>query len=225
LSSLKQNPRQRGSNRDNQIMLTLEEHKALTTEQITALLFRFAYGQRKAQERLLKLYQRGNVSRSKLNGSYAYYFERPGQLEHLIGVNWIRIWLQVTCASWEKVESFSYEMKYRELRTDGFAAIKNTVTGKHRFCFIEYDRTVNNTFDKVPKYGKLYTSGNYATSWWVELTNRFPAILVVSEKRAEQIRKIVKEQNSAGLEFKAYSLDEIRKEAVEKCMNTIGRTD
>lgn len=213
----KPSPRSRGSSRDNQILLTIEEYKALTTEQITVLLFRFNYGQRKAQERLLKLHQRGNVSRSKLNGSYAYFTEtRPKQLEHLIGVNWIRIWLQSTCASWEKVESFAYEMKYRELRADGFAAIRNQVTGKYRFAYIEYDRTVNNTFDKVERYNKLYASSSYSTSWWVDLTDRFPAILIVSEKRVNQIKKLVNEQNSNGLEFIVYPLDQIRGEALHK---------
>lgn len=115
-------------------------------------------------------------------------------------------------------------MKYRELRADGFAAIKNTVTGKHRFCFVEFDRTITNPFDKVPKYCRLYNSGNYGSSWWVELTDRFPAILVVTTSRAEQIRRLIEEQNDAGLEWKVILLDDVRRE-VMRCMSTTGRID
>lgn len=37
-----------------------------------------------------------------------------------------------------------------------------------------------NTFDKVEKYNQLYQSGGYSGHWWVDLTERFPPVLVAT---------------------------------------------
>ena len=134
-------------------------------------------------------------------------------LEHLLGVNWVRIWLQASCKSWERLHSFSYEQDFRILRCDGFAAIKNTFTGQFRFLFVEMDRGTND-FDKVKRYGKLFKEGGYSSSWWVNLTERFPPVLIATTtpRRSEQIRERVDAENANELEFKVLLLEDIKSE-------------
>ncbi len=184
------------------------------------MLFPFRYGLRKAQERLFKLHLGKKLLRCRLgDGSFVYYTgRRPRLMEHLLAVNWVRIWIARSCRSWEVLHSFSYEDKYDVLRTDGFAAVKNNVTGRYRFMFLELDRD-HNPFDKVVKYCRLYEGEGYTGRWWAQLPDRFPPILVVttSSQRAERIKGMVEAQNSAGLEFRVKLLDDIKKEVVEKC--------
>ncbi|MHB1042373.1 MAG: replication-relaxation family protein [Eubacteriales bacterium] len=213
------NLRQRGYCRDNAILQAVERRRALDTEQVRVMLFPFSCGQRKAQERLLKLYKGKRLDRDRAGDVYAYYRDqRPGKLRHLIGVNWVRLWLESRLKSWETLHSFEYEPDYGLLRADAFAAVKNVATGKMRFFFVEVDRATNG-FDKVEKYCQLYESGGYRGRWWVELTDRFPAVLVVTTdpERAGLIQAAAKKENGAGLEFKVMLLDDIRKEVMKKC--------
>lgn len=213
------NARQKGSRRDREIVHAVEEYGVLNTEQVTALFFsRIQYGQRKAQERLLKLYKRERLQRWPGEVPYCYYLKKPGQLQHKIGLNWIRIWLEKECRSWEKMHAWKYELDHGVLRADGFVAVKNPITKKFRFMFIEMDRATNE-FDKVKKYNKLYESGKYLGDWWVKLSWRFPPILVVttSRGRMEKIVQLVEEQNTANLEFRVRLLDDIREEVLKKC--------
>ncbi|WP_459908580.1 hypothetical protein [Desulfotomaculum defluvii] len=105
------NQRQRGYYRVNALLRALVEYRALDTEQIRTLFFNgIAYGRRKAQERLLKLHQRKRLQREKVDCVYTYYPDRqPGLIKHLLALNWVRIWLTMTCKSWEREESFIYE--------------------------------------------------------------------------------------------------------------------
>jgi len=186
---------------------------ALETEQVRVIIFPgMAYGLRKAQERLLKLHRKNRLDRERVGDTFAYYQDRPGALAHLLGVNWIRLWLEGQMKSWEVMHSFKYESDFGILRSDGFAAIKNTVTCKFRFYLIEMDRATNG-FDKVEKYVQLYESGGYSGHWWVKLTERFPPVLVVTTtpQRKAFILDLIKKQNTANLEFKVNLLEEIKK--------------
>lgn len=184
------------------------------------MLFPFRYGLRKAQERLLKLHQAKKLSRCcPGEGPFVYYIgRRPKLMDHLLAVNWARIWLTQSCRSWEAMHSFVYETKYDILRPDGFAAVKFTAGGTFRFTFLELDRD-HNPFDKVEKYCKLFETEGYAGQWWAGLTKRFPPVLVVttSPQRADKIRGMIEAQNSAGLEFNVRLLDDIKREVLEKC--------
>lgn len=218
------NQKQRGLHRDRKILQAIEEYQSLNTEQVQALYFRsMQYGQRKAQERLLKLYRVGKLGRGRYADSPYYYYvgDKPGMLKHLIATNWVRIWLQTTLPSWERLHSWSYEQDYKVLRSDGFAAIKNAMTGKYRFLFIEMDRGTNH-FDKIQKYNKLYETEKYDSWWWVNLTERFPSILVVtvSEARKRLIQGEIEVRNSNGLEFQVRLLDDLREEVIKKCLGT-----
>ena len=210
------NPKEKGLHRDSAILQAVESRRALDTDQVRALIFPgMAYGQRKAQERLLKLHRRGRLDRERVGDTFAYYHTRPGPLAHLLGVNWVRLWLEAGLKSWEVMHSFQYEVNFGILRADALAAIKNTVTGRYRFFLIEMDRGTNG-FDKVEKYGRLFETGGYAGHWWVDLTERFPPVLVATTApgRAAAVRKLVKKQNSAGLEFRVVMLDQIKKEVL-----------
>ena len=190
------NTRQKGCYRDKAILEAIEGRKALDTDQITALLFKdIAQGRRKAQERLLKLYKGGRVKRCRvaLTEPFCYFAgKKNGRLEHLLALNWVYVWFMAGLKAWEQIHCFSYESNYKLLQADAFAGIKNTVTGKFRFYFVELDRSQND-FDKVRKYNQLYKDGGYTGRWWSELTDRFPAVLVVttSIKRAAHIRQRV----------------------------------
>lgn len=192
----------------------------MDTDQVRAMLFPFLYGRRKAQERLLKLYQRGRLQRERVDdGVFAYYRDaRPGALRHTLGVNWVRIWLEKRLKSWEIMHSWEYEPDYGILRADGFAAVRFPAGGSFSFVFVEMDRGTN-AFDKVEKYSRLYDSGGYKGRWWVNLTERFPPILVATTtaRRMQAIQEAVKRENSAGLEFQVVLLDDIKKEVINKC--------
>jgi len=216
LNQYRINQRQKGSRRDKLILEAIQERQVLDADQVRAIFFRMEYGQRKAQERLQKLFAAGKVNRDESVKPFVYYDgERPAQLAHRLGVNWARIWIEQSCSSWEKLHSFSYEQDHGQLRADGFVAVKNTVSGSIRFLFLELDRGTN-VFDKVGKYCRLYESGKYASWWWVELTERFPPVLIVttSPARKERILELIKKENSSGLEFRVRLLEEIKKEVL-----------
>ena len=204
-----QNLRAKGYHRDRAIIEAVEAYKALDAEQIRVMFFPFKEGKRKAQERLLKLYAAGKLKRDSADGPYYYYHEKPGMISHLIGLNWTRLWLERSLKNWEKLHSFTYEKPdYGFIRPDGFAAIQNIATGKYRFLFIEQDRGTN-SFDKIPKYCKLYESEKYLTDWWVKLSARFPPVLIVTS-RPGVVREAVKKDNNAGLEFQVKTLEEVK---------------
>jgi hypothetical protein len=176
------------------------------------MFFKMAYGQRKAQERLLKLYKAGKVKRER-GDTYYYFHQKPGMVTHQLSLNWVRLWLEKTCKSWEKLQSFSYEQDYGVLRTDGFASFKNTVSGKMRFLFIEMDMGTNTFEKRIEKYCKLYESEKFMSWWWARLAERFPPVLIVTTRK-ERINELIKKENSAGLEFQVKSLEEVKSEVV-----------
>lgn len=213
------NLRAKGCSRDKAVLEAIDARKCLDTEQLKVLLFPFKYGRRKAQERLLKLYKKGKVQRERVGEMYAYYRgTRPGMIKHTLGVNWACLWFEKCLKSWEKLHIWQYEQDYGILRCDGFAAVKNTVTGKMTFWFIEMDRGTTQ-FDKVRKYCRLYETEGYRGRWWLEFTDRFPSVLIVttSPGRLEGIKTIIKDENTAGLRFDVRLLDDIKKEVLQKC--------
>jgi hypothetical protein len=149
---------------------------------------------------------------------YCYYInEKPGMIKHLIATNWVRLWHLKKIASWEKLHLWSYEQDYKILRCDGFAAIKNTMSGKFRFAFIEMDRGTN-TFDKVTKYNKLFDQQDSLKGrWWFALTDVFPAVVIVTvhPNRKKLIQEQIEASNKNNLNFIVKYLDDIKKEVME----------
>lgn len=198
----------RGLRRDREIQraLSQSEYGCLDIFQLAELFFPSL---KMAQKRMTRLYKAKKVGRFRenLGQPYIYYLDkRPEQYEHRLGMNWIRLWLVKTLPAWEEVCSFDYEINYGPLRPDGLMGVKNAVTGKCRFVFIEYDRGFNK-FDKVTKYERWFDSGGYLGQWWAELVDRFPQVLVVSEKPPKV---------SSKLNFKVIYYDDILKE-VKTC--------
>jgi hypothetical protein len=184
------------------------------------------YGQRKAQERLLDLYRKEKLKRKMTEGTYCYYLNTKGMLKHLLGVNWVRLWSQQQCASWETLQSWSYEQDYKILRADGFTSVKNTITGKFRFTFVEMDRGTNK-FDKIELYNKLYEQEKYSHWWWVPLARGFPTVQIVTltPTRKRFIQEQIGAGNKNGLEFKVKLLDDVRREVMEKCFSPTCRPE
>ena len=209
---------QQGYCRDNRIVREVEARGALCTEQITAMFFRGSAASTKCQQRMKKLFDAKRVKRTRINptGSFCYYIEkRSGRLEHLIGINWVYIWLMKRLKSWESLWYWQYEMDYGILRCDAFTGIKNSFTEGVKFYFVELDRS-NNTWDKTRKYNQLYESEKYADSFWVQHTKIFPVILCVTEdkNRLPLIQQSVREENKHNLRFEVRLLDDLINEVV-----------
>lgn len=218
--------------RDREVLLALEQWGVMSAEQIILKFFPFPWGKRKAQERLTKLYRAGKLHRWRGdNGWYCYSLEpRNNQSDHRLAVNWVRLYFEHSRPDWEKFHTFQYEQDYGILRADGFAAMKDfaaSVKGEFRLWFVELDRSHRNRFDKVQKYCRLFREGGYQGRWWVELTDKFPRILVVttSEERKQKILAHIQEENEADLRFEVRLLSDI-KEAVSngKTHNQNGRS-
>lgn len=211
----------RGFHRDNEICRLIERLQALDTEQVRALIFAGQkHGRRKAQERLKALHDRGRLNRWRPapEAPYTYFAgKKHGRLEHLIALNWVYCWMARSVKSWEEIYRWDYEQDYGILQADAFAVIRNTVTGKLRFWFVELDRAESgNLFDKVKKYNELYESERYVSWWWAELAERFPVVIAVTTAlpREKIIRGLVQKENKAGLEFEIYLLENLK----EVCM-------
>jgi hypothetical protein len=148
---------------------------------------------------------------------YFYYFKRPGQIEHTLGVSWIYTWVRMTLTTMERIHCFDREVKeYKTVRPDAFMGIKHLFSGNLSFYFMEFDVAESgNDFDKVAKYNALFSSEGYASAWWVPLSKRFPAIIVVTTGNKDRILDRVKAENINNLEFRVYTLSEIK----EECFN------
>lgn len=214
----------KGSLRDSAIVEAVERHRCLDAEQIELLFFQgLRYGKQMAQRRLKRLVELKRLKRGRhsFDQPYHYFIQRPGQVEHVLAVNWAYVWITQRLKKWEQWHCFQPEVDFKMLRTDALAAVKNTVKGDMRIYFVEADLS-NNFFDKVEKYNRLYASEKYAGSWWVPLVRRFPAILIftTTEARRSAIRKEIEKHNAAGLEFRVYLLPHTR----EVCINGPGNS-
>lgn len=214
------NLRLKGSMRDKAILRMVEEWGVVDTHQVRLMLFNdIQSSQRKAQDRLRKLTLKGSLNRWRAEEGYLYSLgEKTALCEHMEGTNWVRVWFNHNLKSWEKLHCFLYEQDYGILRTDAFVAIKNTITGQFRFWFVETDLSYSNKFDKVKKYCQLFEKGGYADRWWVDLTEKFPTILVVTASiaRKEKILGHIAEENTAGLNFEVRLLRDLREEVMTK---------
>ena len=213
------NSRQKGFLRNKEIINAVTRCGVLDTDQITSLIFsRLPSGRRIAQRRLKSLFDRGKLKRARDSIDLPYYYytgEKPGQPEHKLAVNWVYLWYTLRLKSWEELYCFQYEQDYGILRSDALAGIKNTVTGKISFSFVEMDIAKSgNSFDKVAKYNLLYESDRYLSAWWVKYASGFPSVFVVTtnNKRLRSIQKWIDRDNKNGLEFQVYLLDQIKGE-------------
>lgn len=214
-----QSNHRKGYLRDSELLRLLSPGVAFNTEQIRFLLFRDNV-ERIAQRRLKVLTDKKVIKRDRISidEPYFYYIDRkPGQVEHVLGVSWIYTWVRMTLTNMEKLHCFEREVKaYKIVRPDAFMGVKHLLTGNLSFYFMEFDMAESgNDFDKVAKYNTLYSSEGFSHAWWVPLSKRFPAVVVVTTGNKERIKERVKAENTNGLEFRIYTLNEIK----EECMN------
>lgn len=210
--------------RDKKILQTIERLGTLDTDQVSALFFPgIKNKKRMAQKRLKRLYTLKKLKRGREAISMPYYYYtgiRPGMVEHTLGVAWVYVWITKRLKSWEKMQSFEKEYTLGNIRADAFMEIRNKVTGKTRFTFVEVDMAESmNKFDKVKKYNDFYRAGKYASAWWAEKADRFPNILVVTTEpdRLKLVRTKIERENISGLEFNTFLLGEIKEEVIGKC--------
>ncbi len=208
----------KGCQRDRDILALVESYGALNTDQIKLLLFPNV-SERVCRRRLKALYDKKFIRRERFSISEPFYYylgKRPGQIDHLLAVNWAYTWFRLRLADWEKIHSFEREIDYKILRTDGLVAIWNTVQKTFGFWFIELDRAESgNRFDKVSKYTSYYLSEAYLGTWWAKLAQRFPGILVVTTGSKQRIEDKITQENTSNLRFKVFTLEEIK----EACLN------
>lgn len=192
-----------GYRRDKAIIESIGQYRALSTDQVWALFFsKLSTGKRKAQARLQSLVGKGLVRRIRLTNEAPFYYfteSQPGQLDHLILVNWVALWIKKTTRSWESIRIFEYEKVFGNLRVDLVAIIDNHITGRARVVFVELDRAESgNRFDKVLKYNDLHENQEplYEETWFNQV-DRFPAVMFVTttEARMQTIKELIIKQN------------------------------
>ena len=179
-----------GSRRDRLIREAVERHGVLDTDMVQLMFFRgMSTGRRGAQHRLKILCDKGYLRRARESFDQPFYYfvgKMSGQLEHRLGVNWVYLWLLLSLKSWETLHCFDYEIDYKVLRADAFAAVKNKVNKERpfKFYYVEFDRAESgNKFDKFDKYTGLFQSERYMEyyTWWLPLADRFPAVIIIHE--------------------------------------------
>lgn len=220
------NNHKKGLKRDKDIFNLLESQAALNTNMIQLLLFK-RNCLRIVQRRLTKLYTQGKINRTrlKLGESYVYYMDKPGQLEHVLGVSWVYTWINSTLSNMEKINSFEREVKsYKIIRPDAFVSIKNLWQDAFYFYFVEMDigKSGNDFSKKVKKYNDYYSSDAYMGMWWATLSKRFPAIIVVTTRKVQTIQEKIEKENKNNLEFRIYSLEQIKEECLNGCSSSAG---
>ena len=208
------------SHRDKSIFRILEEQSSLNTDQIQYLLFKNNVPHT-TRRRLKKLYDAKKIKRDRVSISEPYFYyldKKPGQIEHVLGVSWVYVWIMSTLNSMERIHCFDREVKdYKLIRPDAFVGIKNLWKDSLTFFFVELDigESGNDFGIKVRRYNDLYKSEGYVNQWWVPLSKRFPPIIVVTTGRVKTLREKIQKENVHNLEFRVYSLDQVK----EECLN------
>ncbi|MDR3586314.1 MAG: hypothetical protein P4L59_13490 [Desulfosporosinus sp.] len=215
----------KGSLRDRELFRILESQGALNTEQVQGLLFRDNVPHT-ARRRLKKLYDDKKVKRDRISISEPFFYyldKKPGQIDHVLGVSWVYVWIMSTLNSMERLHCFDREVKdYKLVRPDAFVGVKNLWKDSLAFFFVELDidESGNDFGIKVRRYNELYISENYLNQWWVPLSKRFPPIIVVTTGRVKKLQEKIQKENVQNLEFRVYSLDRVK----EECINGSSRS-
>lgn len=194
----------------------------MNTDQIHHLFFgNIPTGLKKAQQRLKILHKQGRLKRFRptIDEPFIYYTDKKkAQYEHQIIINWVYIWFISTLKNWEKLYRFDYAQNYGILECDAFVAKRNIWIGEHRFYFVECEVNSHLPFEKVKKYNRLYEEERYLDWWWVPLASGFPRILIVctDQKRLNEVKQAMKQDNVNGLEFVIQSLDDLKGEIINE---------
>lgn len=152
-----------------------------------------------------------------------FFIDEVGQPLHTIGVNFIWLYFE----KWKKyqagdsIEVFQTEpMEYLPyLRPDAFVTVKNMVKKCKIFYFVEFDvYESGNAFDKVKRYNDLFEAikTKKVSYPWLQETNGFPQIVIVTSGSTDRIKKIINRENRNGLDFEVRTLDDIKKQCLKE---------
>lgn len=211
----KLSPNQIGFMRDRAIIQSFVEFGALDTNQIRVLHCPSKAGLRKAQDRLQKLYATKALNRvpRAINQPYVYFIppKKPQNLDHLIAVNWVYIYLQKV---YKAIESWVKEYK----GWNSFGVQPDALAKVHGLYYaIEVDRAESrNRFDKIEKYNSLYEDHGDEVMQLLNNPPKFPRIIIVTTdiKRKAKIEELIKVNNQHGLKCVVKTLDSIVKECL-----------
>jgi hypothetical protein len=198
------------SPRDRALLELIEEYRLLDTYQIYLLgLFPSLYT---AQRRMGKLAAAKKVNRLRLDNSrFAYYPEkRPQQIDHIIGINDYRLWLNKNLPNGIQLQHWEYPdwTDKNDVRPDALYVTYNDWKKEKRFYFLEFETgTKMNT--KIEDYNRFYASGRYRIHWWAKEATGFPTIVIVTEGSIKALEKRIATEK---LEFMLYPAEKIRRE-------------
>jgi hypothetical protein len=206
-------PNQIGYLRDRAIIQSIVELGALDTNQVRLLHCPGKAGMRKAQDRLRKLYIHKALNRvpRAINQAYVYYIppKKPQNLDHLIMLNWVYIYLLKT---FNQVELWVREYQGWHsfgVQPDALAKINGL------YYAIEVDRAESrNHFDKAEKYNRLYSEHGERVMELLNNPPKFPRIIIVTTdvKRKEKIEQLISGNNPHSLKYMVKTLDSIVRE-------------
>lgn len=207
------NTNQFGFQRDLEIIDLVMKFGALDTNQIRSLLFPGKSGLRKAQARLARLYKRRNLDRipRAINEPYVYFIpkKKPGNIEHLVMLNWFYIYLvkQFGAVSWH--EEFDAWQQWG-IRLDALAKIKEVYYG------VEMDRSLNPLEGKIKKINELYVDHGKEVMQMLKHPPNFPRFYIVTltPKRKERIEALIRDNNPHKIQFQVKLLNDV----VRECM-------
>lgn len=189
-----------GARRDAELVGLVDYLKALSREQLQALVFGTgAYAEWKAQERLRVLTRRGELHRGRcsVTDSYVYWRGRwPGNLDHLVLANWIYVLA--------RPEEWHAEYSLGAIVADAFFIEDGA---PH---FLECHRSVNRSSfaAKVEGYVDYYESLAWDTEDWP--TPRRFAKLVVLTDAPEVVRRAIGAKDRVGLRWAIVTPDDIK---------------
>jgi len=226
----------KGYYRDQKIIELVDEHYCLTTDQLRILVFREYENDDMCYRRLRVL--TGNakqkrkrvpqINRDRLSLSEPYFYwpvgvNRPDQITHRIGINWLYVWFVTWAERAEAKLKFKSEPKEYEpiVRPDAFVSLL-TAKKAHLF-FGEFHRHESgNEFDKLPKYTSLFediiTQKKHGIRPypWVELRDqRIPTLTIVTTGPKKPILDRLVNDNPLGIPYELLTLEELKERCVQ----------
>jgi len=226
----------KGYYRDQKIVALVENRYCLTTDQLRILVFR-EYEHVDMCYRRLRILS-GNVkqkkkrppqiNRDRLSMSEPFFYwpsrkDRPDQIEHRIGVNWLFVWFTTWAKRTGAEMNFRGEPKEYEptVRPDAFTSFRTT--NKSHLYFGEFHRHESgNEFDKLPKYTALFNDiitqkqHGIRPYPWVELRDqRIPTLTVVTTGPKQPILECLVNQNPLGIPYELLTLEELKERCVQ----------
>jgi len=181
--------------REENILAMVEQHRYLERSMIGQKLFRFPTGQAKARQVLSKMHKRELVQRFKpgQRKEYVYHLDRvrSAKWRHWLDLNRFHFGLLAELKAWQRILYWDHEVKYPGGQADGFYIVKTLLEGGVMF-FLEMDDGANK-FDKLQKYLAYQQGRLWKKEWWAQGrggagTQRdisFPLVLIVTPRAGE----------------------------------------